>query len=79
MENKLVAFTVKMHPEEIVNFEYWLREQLQVISFKILPDTKRMYEEDKYFKDIVKAYKKAQRNKEKYINEHNGKYLKKDN
>ena len=75
---RLVNLTIELEPEEIPNFEKWLRGQIKVIGFTILPDTKKMFEEDKTFQKLVKAEKDAKKTKAIYINDHNGRYTKKD-
>ena len=70
-DEKKVNITLEIHQSEIVNFEKWLRNQLKVIDFKILPDTKELFQNDKNFQKICKEVSKAQKVKEKYINEHN--------
>ncbi len=75
---RLVNITIEIDPEEIPTFESWLRGQLKVISLQILPDTKKMYEEDKTFQKLVKLEKDAKKAKAIFINDHNGKYTNKD-
>jgi len=72
---RLVNLTVELEPEEIPQFEKWLRGQIKVISFQILPDTKKMFEEDKTFQKLVKAEKEAKKVKAVYINDNNQKYI----
>lgn len=68
---KTVSITLKINEHELLNFESWLRQQLEVVSFKIIPDTEELYKNDVYFQNIVKNVKKAQTIRDKYINEHN--------
>ena len=72
---RLVNITIEIDPEEIPTFESWLRGQLKVISLQILPDTKKMYEEDKTFQKLVKLEKDAKKAKAIFINENNQKYI----
>jgi len=68
---KTVNITLKIDEHELTNFESWLRNNLEVVSFKILPDTEQLYAKDETFKKLVKAVKTAQRIRDKYINEKN--------
>ena len=53
------------------SFESYLRENMEVIDFKILPSTEKLYKEDSHFKKLVKEVSKAQRIRDVYINDHN--------
>ena len=75
---RLVNITLEIDDFDIPQFEYQLKEWIKVISFQVLPDTKKMYEDDDTFKKLVKAEKEAKKIKAVYINDNNGKYLKKD-
>ena len=66
-----VNITLKIDEHELTNFESWLRNNIEVVSFKILPDTEKLYETDATFKKLVKAVKTAQRIRDKYINDKN--------
>jgi len=68
---KTINITLKINPHELTNFESWLRNNLEVVSFKILPDTEKLYETDATFKKLVKAVKTAQTIRDKYINDKN--------
>ncbi len=55
-------------------FEQELRKMLDydaVISYANLPDTSKLYEDSTTFKALVKGVKKAQWERDTYINEHN--------
>ena len=68
---KTVNITLKIEPEQVLNFENWIRQNTDVIDFKILPDTEKLYDTDEVFKKLVKAVKQAQKQRDIYINEHN--------
>ena len=68
---KTINITLKIEDSELIRFDNWLREQLEVISIKVIPDTNELYEDDDTFKKLVKGVKTAQRIRDKYINEHN--------
>ena len=71
---RIVNITIEIDEEDIPSFEYQLREWLKIKSFQILPDTKKMYEEDNTFKQLVKIEKSAKKTKAVYINDNNHKY-----
>jgi len=68
---KTVNITVKIEEHSIRDFEYWLNQNLEVIKLVIVPDTDELYNNDAYFRNIVKSVKKAQRIRDKYINDNN--------
>jgi len=68
---KTINVTLKINEHELTNFESWLREQLEVISFKVIADTNELYESDTTFKKLVKACKDANTLRDEYINNHN--------
>ena len=71
MDSKTVNITLKIDAYNLNNFENWLRNQLEVIDFKILPDTEKLYQEDKHFKKLVDSERLAKKAKAEYINKHN--------
>lgn len=71
MAKKTINMTFKIEESQINNFENWFRQQEEVIDFKILPETEKLYNEDEHFKKLVKSVKDAQRVRDNYINEHN--------
>ena len=68
---KTINVTLKIEDTDIVNFESWLNQQLEVIKLVIIPDTNELYESDEYFRNIVKSVKKAQKIRDEYINKNN--------
>lgn len=66
-----VNITLKLHNFQITNFEEWLRHEYDVISFKIIPNTEKLYETNPTFKKLVKEVKKAQEVRDKFINDYN--------
>ena len=71
---RTVSVTFKMFNSEILSFESWFRQQQEVISLRILPETETMYEEDKTFQRLVKDVKKANKARDIYINDNLYKY-----
>ena len=68
---KTINVTLKIHEHSIPDFETWLEYNLEVIRFKIIPDTEELYNTDPTFKKLVKAVKTAERERNDYINKHN--------
>lgn len=68
---KTINVTLKIEDTELINFESWLNQQLEVIKLVIIPDTSELYESDEYFRNIVKSVKKAQKIRDEYINKNN--------
>lgn len=66
-----VNCTFKIEAFQLHNFESFLRGKLEVIDYKILPSTEKLYNEDSHFKKLVKEVSKAQRIRDIYINEKN--------
>jgi hypothetical protein len=63
--------TFKVEAKELTSFEWELRQVVDVIDFKIISDTEKLYRTDKTFKKLVKAKKEATKQCELYINRHN--------
>ena len=63
--------TFKVEAKELTSFELELRQVVDVIDFKIISDTEKLYRTDKTFKKLVKAKKEATKQCELYINRHN--------
>ena len=63
--------TLKLRGDSMIPFEDWLVNNFEVISFRIVPDTTKLYEDDNMFKKLVKIEKDARVVKEKYINDKN--------
>ena len=68
---KTLNITLKIKPEEVIRFESWLRNNIEVIDLKILPETEKLYETSKPFQQLVKNVKNAQRERDVFINENN--------
>lgn len=63
--------TFKISAEELVGFEWELRQVVNVIDFKHISDTEKLYISDDKFKKLVKAKKEATKLCELYINKYN--------
>lgn len=62
-----VNVTLKVYEHNIIGLESYLNEHFEVISYKILPDTEELYENDPHFKKLVKEVKRVQRLRDDYI------------
>jgi hypothetical protein len=63
--------TFKVEVKELSSFEWELRQVVNVIDFKHVSDTEKLYSSDDTFKKLVKAKKEATKQCELYINKHN--------
>jgi hypothetical protein len=64
-----VNITLEIHETDVQSFESWLREQLKVIDFKIIPDTSELYESDPAYQKMCKGIREAQKARDRYYNE----------
>lgn len=69
MDDIKVNITLEIDAHNLTNFEYWLRQQVNVLDFRIVPDTSDLYEKDERFKKLSKAVKSAQLERDRYYNE----------
>ncbi|MCP4355973.1 MAG: hypothetical protein GY793_10165 [Proteobacteria bacterium] len=68
------SVTFKTTNEAYLYITNWLisyPKDIEVISDKILPDTQELYDNDPFFKKLVKISKDANDAKLDYINKHN--------
>jgi hypothetical protein len=65
-----VNTTFEIEPERLTGFEQSLRDAVKVYDFKIVPDNTELYQTDPHFKRLSKAVKDAQRNRDRYANDH---------
>ena len=63
--------TFKVEAKDISGFEWELRQVVDVIDFKHVSNTEKLYSSDNTFKKLVKAKKEATKQCELYINKHN--------
>ena len=63
--------TFKVQAEFVTDLEDYLNQVTELISYKVIPDTNKLYKEDDKFKNIVKSIKKLQEIKQDYIYKHN--------
>lgn len=63
--------TIELDEKRISFLEMVLRSEWNVVDFKILPQTEKLYEENKHFRNLIKQKKQLQREIDLYINKHN--------
>lgn len=63
--------TFKIKGSEVVTIENKLIGLTEMIDYKVIPDTSKLYEEDAVFKKLVKHVKTAQKERDLYINNNN--------
>lgn len=68
MKKKVNLTIVLDSDEEVLEFNNWIRHYVEVKDFIILTDTKELYENDSYFRDISKRYYKLKEIRNDYIN-----------
>lgn len=68
-----VNLTVELEDEQQAHhFKFFIESQVSALKdYQILADTRKMNKEDKRFKKINDAYKKARKIRNDYINENN--------
>ena len=64
-----VNITLEIDAHNLPNFEHWLRGNVKVLDFRIVPDTSELYKNDSTFKKLSKAVKEAQLTRDRYYNE----------
>lgn len=64
-----VNLTLEIEKSQVINFENWLRGQLNVYDFRLIPNTDELYENDEVFQKLSNAVKKARDARDKYIND----------
>ncbi len=69
-----INITIKLPTEKVAEFQRFLDEHLNVLEFKVLPNTEAMYEADEAFRKLLKGKKQIKNTVEKYINDNNNKY-----
>jgi len=65
----IINITIEMESLEVVNFERWMRENVNVKDFTVIPDTNELYQNDNTFKSLCKKVSDAKRVRDSYYNE----------
>ena len=66
---KKVNFTIELDSdEEILQFENFMKQYVNIIDLVILPDTKELYANDTHFKEMTKKYYSLKKVRNDYIN-----------
>ena len=68
----LINTTMLVPRIEVLTFEDELMQRFDVKSFKVLPDTEKLYEDNEYFRKLLKQKKDLQYRIETFINKYNG-------
>lgn len=68
------SLTFKTDNQGYEHVKSWVESHMELISARILPDTKNMINNDPAFKKLVSISKKANDAKLDYINNHNYKH-----
>jgi hypothetical protein len=61
--------TIEIDDYENPYFERWLRNNLNVLDFMVVPDTSDLYKNDPVFKKLSKCVKDAKKARDRYYNE----------
>jgi hypothetical protein len=61
--------TLELDDFQVSNFEHWLRNNVKVLDFLVVPDTSELYKNDPVFKKLSKAVKDAKKGRDRYYNE----------
>jgi hypothetical protein len=69
-KNLKVSFTINISEQDFIQAEKFLYDNFDVRDYRILPDTKNLYESDKAFQKLIAEKKKASRVINEYINNH---------
>lgn len=64
----IVNLTIEMDASEVVRFENWMRENVDVKDFSIIPDTKELYENNATFKRLCSKVKEAKKTRDEFYN-----------
>jgi DNA-binding transcriptional regulator LsrR (DeoR family) len=65
----IINITIEMESLEVVNFERWLQQNVNVKDFTVIPDTNELYQNDNTFKSLCKKVSDAKRVRDSYYNE----------
>ena len=66
-----INMTFNIEDEQVNGFDNWIRTLVDVIDFKVIPDTTELYESDNNFKSLCKAKKDLQLKIDRYVNDKN--------
>tara|TARA_R110000851_G_scaffold115964_1_gene241995 strand:+ start:92 stop:301 length:210 start_codon:yes stop_codon:yes gene_type:complete len=61
--------TLEIERDQVPNFEHWLKMNVTVLDFRVVPDTSTLYENNEIFKRLSKAVKTAQITRDRFYNE----------
>lgn len=67
----LINTTMLVPRGEVLTFEDELMQRFDVKSFKVLPDTEKLYDDNEHFRKLLKQKKDLQYRIETFINKYN--------
>lgn len=70
-----VNITLKVDSLILTKLENYLNDNFELIDFSVIPDTEKMYLEDKNFQKLVKQRRDLKNQIIDYIYKNNGKYI----
>ena len=70
-DTRTVNITLEVPDHNITGLETFLGDNFKLINYKIIPDTKELYENISHFRALCKKVKDAQRERDIFINDHN--------
>ena len=73
-DKSTINVTLKVVNHSVVDLENWLKDNFDLIDFRVMPDTDAMYQDDKLFKNLVKQRKQLKDMILDYIMKNNHKY-----
>ena len=73
-ELQTISITVKVRNHMQNYLENYLSKEYKLIDFRVMPNTEKMYKEDKHFQKLVKQKKDLSNSIMDYINRNNHKY-----
>lgn len=69
-----INLTIKIDKDEFVRFRKFLEQYIEIVDYKVLPNTKKMYEQDEGYRRVRDTVMKFRKVEDKYINDNNYKY-----
>ena len=58
---RTINIVVKLEEPHVTTFERYLRDNMDVVSYSVLPNTEELYKNDVTYQKLVKAVKNAKK------------------
>lgn len=71
MPYKTINCVFKVKDIELVEVENEMRQVLEIVDFRVIPNTDELYEKDEHFRKILNKLKSIKKERDSYINKHN--------